>query len=1634
MPVIKLYDYSAEDKYHQTEIEDADTGSYSVKKQKKYTIEMYGLDENGTTYNVSTTFQPWFCIKLNGIMNMGDLLNDLKTKVKNNEIREYLKPKPWDKNCDCFSSGKSTHECGRKEMVIQAMRLNKDDIKNKNISKEVKKERRKLDYISENIDNQIDMDKTGPIRRCKLYGFDNFKKHAFFKMTFNTISMMNKFKALWYTREDDFRKRKLKKYIFQGEALEIYESTLPPMLRYFHEYELNPSGWIEISDDEEERCEKNTTQDFEYDVEPENIKPVVGKETAVPYKQMCWDIEASSSHGDFPLAKKGWDKLIKEMIDIWKRDEVSKDTFANKRNLLIELLTEAINGRGNRVSQIFLKEEVDDDMMKKFLRRLDTKWHTMIGMIDREDIDGLCSDGKEKDQWGKFKKRGITTKYPFPKVEGDVITFIGSTFQRYGDKKQYLNHMVSLGKCNDIPEVDNREIISCDTEVELLMTWAKMIEKENPEMMIGYNIMGFDWKFIIERTEELGIKEEFLKILSKNRNQNWKKMVKKKEIKIASGTHQSTFIMMEGRVQLDLYSHFRKEENLPSYKLDHVSSYFIGDGVKKIDCIDDKTKVFSKNLMGIKNGDYISFEILGNSTDMYMNGKKFPVEEVNYKEGTFVIEHKMDMSNNKLRWCLNKDDITLEEMFNANTPEKRAKVAKYCFQDCNLLHNLMRKCDILTGFIEFSAICKIPLSFTIERGQGIKLLSFIAYKCREKNILMPDLEKGGDGDGYEGAICLTPKTGFYPDNPIAVNDYSSLYPSCMVSENISHDSKVWTKEYNLGDELILETGEKDEEGNYVYDNLEGYKYVDVKFDTYKYVRKTLKGAKEKLLKGYKVCRYIQFKNDKKGIMPSVLTELLAARKVTKKLKAQAKDPFMKSVYDKRQLGIKVVANSLYGQCGARTSSFYDIDIAASTTATGRKLLMYAKSIIEDCYSGITVDTKYGKMKPTAEAIYGDSVTSDTPLLLKNKKTGLIEFKQIDDLSNDEWKSYDGFKAMESNRREKQQNMVENYKIFTSKGWSNIKRVIRHKTRKNIYRVTTHTGMVDVTEDHSLLDENSKIVKPTEIKIGMKLLHNYPQFEKKEIKLKDILNYIQNIGKTSLCEKKAFILGFFYGDGSCGKYNCPTGIKYSWALNQKDIEMCLILQSLLIEIYNEPFKINDTIKSSGVYKIVPNCENIKKYVEMYRPICYNKDKYKIIPVDILNGKYDIRYAYFAGYYAADGSKCPGEKAKTIRMSNKGKIGSAMLYYLTSSIGFNVSINTRKDKLNITRLTCTNGKQRKAKNVIKKVDLIGENVNDFVYDIETETGNFNTGYALIAKNTDSVFFTFNLKWAESGDRVVGKEALDVTIELAKEAGELATKYLKVPHDLEYEKTFMPFLLLAKKKYVGMLYENDINYCKRKSMGIVLKRRDNAPCVKDSYGGVVDILMNQCDANKAVKFIKGYLDDMINEKIPMKKLVITKKLNAYYKNPKQIAHKVLADRMGDRDPGNKPAVGSRLPFVYIKTKRKMKLQGDKIEHPEYIEKNHLKPDYEHYITNQIMKPLLQLFGLLLEQLKIFKKQKRMYKIKINGIKRQFKNDHKKCQDKISKESDKRIKKLIFDEYINTYRNNCAGQKTINTFFKKI
>ena len=1173
------------------------------------------------------------------------------------------------------------------------------------------------------------------IKRKKLYGFDGGKEHKFVKFEFDNINAFNKTKNIWYT---DYNKgHNLIKdtngkigYIFNNTYTILYEANIPPLLRFFHIQDISPSGWVSLPKKKtiivSQNLEKKTHCDFEFIINYKDIIPLNDKETRVPYKICSFDIEASSSHGDFPVPIKSYKKLTTNIIEYFENlsteitPEICKSILRNiiltafgydqpdtniqqsidivypkkmpSRAEVIRLcekwLTTEVRSMAKQsefsdittIESLFEKMEEDNEEefndFKKYVKSYNDKKATIADII--------CDKKFERD--GKINELNISLNSTFPRLEGDKCTFIGSTFMNYGEQEPYFNHCIVLNTCTKMP-IENSVVESYNTEKEVLLAWQQLIQRENPDIIIGYNIFGFDYEFMFRRAEENNCVQEFLK-LSRNKDEicaNYDKetnryKIEESSIQIASGQHDLKFIKINGRLQVDLYNFFRREENLTSYKLDYVAGHFIGDYIKSLDYNETNCETIIKttNMTGLLEGSFIHIEEIGHSVDYYEEGAKFKVTYVNKTEGKFIIDKiiKPDTSK-KVRWCLAKDDVTPKDIFRMTngTADDRSIIAKYCIQDCNLVHYLFNKADILTGFVEMAKICSVPINFLVMRGQGIKLTSYIAKKCREKRTLMPVIEKGSLDDGYEGAIVLEPKCDLYLDNPVACVDYASLYPSSMISENLSHDSKVWTKEYDLAGNLIEEYGDKDEKtGLFIYDNLPGFEYVNVTYDTYRYIRKTPTSAAEKVKSGTKICRFAQpgESGEGKAIMPSILEELLMARKTTRKLIPLASDEFMKNVLDKRQLGYKVTANSLYGQCGAKTSTFYEKDIAACTTATGRLLLTYAKKIIEECYGDAICNTEnYGNVKTNAEYIYGD-------------------------------------------------------------------------------------------------------------------------------------------------------------------------------------------------------------------------------------------------------------------------------------------------------------------------------------------------------------------------TDSVFFTFNLQTPE-GKPIRGKEALEITIELAQEAGHLASSYLKGPHDLEYEKTFMPFCLLSKKRYVGMLYETDPNKCKRKEMGIVLKRRDNAPIVKDIYGGIIDILMKQQNIKQASDFLKSCLQNIVDEKYPIDKLIITKSLRSGYKNPKSIAHKVLADRITARDPGNKPSSGDRIPFVYINTTNKKALQGDKIETPTYIIENNLKIDYSFYITNQIMKPVQQVFALVLE--KMWSMQNKTVKIikfkkEVEALRKTV--EESKFDDKLEQLKNKEVKALLFDEYLRETNNEKEGNQSLTKFFK--
>lgn len=329
----------------------------------------------------------------------------------------------------------------------------------------------------------------------------------------------------------------------------------------------------------------------------------------------------------------------------------------------------------------------------------------------------------------------------------------------------------------------------------------------------------------------------------------------------------------------------------------------------------------------------------------------------------------------------------------------------------------------------------------------------------------------------------------------------------------------------------------------------------------------------------------------------------------------------------------------------------------------------------------------------------DSVTSDTPLLLR-RVNGKIEIKTIDDLT-DKWENDMFGKEIGTT----------SYQIWTEIGWSNIIKIIRHKVKKNIYRIATRTGVVDVTEDHSLLRLNGQEISPNKCSIGELLLHSFPKME-------------PGIIENEISEE--YVMGSFWRNGLC---TIKNGISqwYILSICRNHLEKCKII---LEKIYHLDFTIGKVDAkwqmkiSDGCYKLTMSCKKentpiIKKYSELF--ILKLKG---YIPIEIINGKYSIRKQFFNGYLDND------RISKTI--SIEGKINTQNIFYLAKSLGYEMEISHNIKEQNIYHLALTDYVKEPHK--IIGIHLLGK-TEQYVYDLETENHHFQAGIGqLIVHNTD------------------------------------------------------------------------------------------------------------------------------------------------------------------------------------------------------------------------------------------------------------------------------------------------------------
>ncbi len=295
---------------------------------------------------------------------------------------------------------------------------------------------------------------------------------------------------------------------------------------------------------------------------------------------------------------------------------------------------------------------------------------------------------------------------------------------------------------------------------------------------------------------------------------------------------------------------------------------------------------------------------------------------------------------------------------------------------------------------------------------------YVLRKAHGKFVL-PSKGGASGGEEYEGGEVFEPITGIREN--VAVLDLASLYPMSMVTVNASPETKV-------------------------SDGYDGETY-DVEMPD---------GSE------------IRFRKEPEGLTKSIVTELLEERDKKKAARDRHEmDSEEYEKYDNQQNAIKVVMNSYYGVAGYPRFRLYDREMGSAVTATGRAVIEHTKEVVED---------------EGHEVVYGDSVTGDRPVVLRDPD-GRIRVRPIEAVfqvaesrstvaadGGKEYRYLEGWDALSVNDDGEAE-------------WKPVEGVMRHRTEKPVVRLRHKFGESTTTRDHSyVVEEGDSLVKrkPEEI--------------------------------------------------------------------------------------------------------------------------------------------------------------------------------------------------------------------------------------------------------------------------------------------------------------------------------------------------------------------------------------------------------------------------------------------------------------------------------------------------------------------------------------------------------------------------
>lgn len=447
--------------------------------------------------------------------------------------------------------------------------------------------------------------------------------------------------------------------------------------------------------------------------------------------------------------------------------------------------------------------------------------------------------------------------------------------------------LLSLGNCD---EIENVTTLMYKTEKDLILSFSNLIKIKKPNIITGYNILAFDFEFLINRVERNMCLCEFTSFGFTDSEG----LIK--SVKWFSKAYQNTevkYIEVEGILIIDLIEVIRKDYKLDSYSLNYVSNHFLENNKK----------------------DDVSFEYLMDAYDSFLKNTDDYVTKFT-KVGKYCVKDSILVNElfKKLDVWLSLSEMSKTTSTNVmavhlNGQQKRVynQVYYYCYhKEIVVESNVPTNDDFITGAYVFDPVSgkyKYVVSLDFE---SLYPTIIIAYNLDYTTMIMNNEDK------------------FLKDDNITTIQWEDHI-------NCEHDPQIIEKKrlINLIENTTDVTLKKKflKQKNLITKNLK--KTKTCKKHKYKFLKENYYG---------------------KGVLPTIIQNLLNARKEVKKtikiLQKSSGNESLISVLEKRQLSYKISANSMYGATGVKSGALPLIQLAMCVTYIGRESIKKSASIIK----------------------------------------------------------------------------------------------------------------------------------------------------------------------------------------------------------------------------------------------------------------------------------------------------------------------------------------------------------------------------------------------------------------------------------------------------------------------------------------------------------------------------------------------------------------------------------------------------------------------------------------------------------------------------------------------------------------